>query len=268
MPPIKRTSDASGKKWGASPLRKLDILALAAHRDDVEQTCGGTLLRMAQHGMVTGILDLTRGEAGTRGTAVERGVEAERAAALLAVQWRGNLGLPDGQLELSWDAKRRIAEVIRATQPRILLAPFPHARHPDHAVSGRLGFEAAFVAGLQNLAVAADAGGAFRPHTVLYASLYANERPTLVVDITDQFEARLQSLLAYHSQYSDQTAGKEIFPPHQDIAARVEALARHFGMMVGVKYGEPFISPTPLRVGDLRAIECDTFTVGGIITPF
>lgn len=265
---MKRAPETPSKKWGASLVRKLDVLAVAAHRDDVEQTCGGALLKMAEHGGITGILDLTRGEAGTRGTAVERGVEAERAAALLRVQWRGNLGLPDGHLEVTWEAKRRVAEVIRATQPRILLVPYPLARHPDHANAGRLGFEAAFAAGLKNLAMGEEGDGAFRPHTVLYASLYANERPTLIVDITAQFEARMESLLVYHSQYADQAAGKGLFPPAGDIAARVEAMARHFGMMVGVKYGEPYISPTPLRVGDLRSIEIDTFTQGGIITPF
>ena len=268
MTALKRGAESRGKRWGAGSARKLDVLALAAHRDDVEQTCGGTLLRMAEHGAAAGIVDLTRGEAGTRGSPVERGVEAERAAALLRVEWRGNLGLPDGQLEPSWEAKRRIAEVIRATQPRILIIPYPLARHPDHAISGRLGFEAAFIAGLKNLELGDEAAAAFRPHTVYYASLYANERPTFVVDITSQFEARLNALLAYGSQYADQAAGKGLFPPQSDVAARVEALARHFGMMVGVKYGEPFISPTPLRVGDLRSIECDTFTLGGIITPF
>jgi bacillithiol biosynthesis deacetylase BshB1 len=244
----------------------LDVLALAAHRDDVEQTCGGTLLKMAERGAVTGILDLTAGEAGTRGSAAERTVEAELAAGILMARWRDNVGLPDGALELRDDYRRRIGAVIRATRPRILIIPYPKARHPDHYTAGMLGYEAAFIAGLKNL----DLGEAepFRPFTILYASLYADERPTFVVDITDQFDRRMLALTAYSSQYSDQSAGKDVFPAQADIPIRVEALARTFGMRIGVKYGEPFISPTPLRVDDLRELHVDTFTRGGLIAPF
>lgn len=247
---------------------KLDILALAAHRDDVEQTCGGTLLRMAEEGAVTGILDLTAGEAGTRGTAVERGIEAAHAAELLRVQWRGTLGLPDGGLEVHREAKVRIAQVIRETQPRILIVPYPKGRHPDHYTAGTLGYEAAFMAGLKKLEIPDSSAPAFRPHTVVYASLYSNERPGFIVDISRQFETRMESLLAYASQYRDQSAGSTIFPEATDIRARVESLARTYGMMIGVKYGEPFISPTPLRAGDLRQLDIDTFTKGGLIAPF
>ncbi len=247
---------------------RLDVLALAAHRDDVEQTCGGTLLKMAEQGASTGILDLTAGEMGTRGSAVERGLESEQAAALLRVHWRGNLGLPDGALELTQAFKLRVAEAIRDTRPRILIVPYPLARHPDHATAGRLGFEGAFLAGLQKLVFASSESNAFRPHTVLYASLYANERPHFVVDISEQFETRMQALLNYRSQYENQAAGKDIFVAEQDIRARSEALARTYGMMVGATYGEPFISPTPARVHDLRDLHLDTFTRGGLIAPF
>ncbi len=253
-------------RWEGPPARRLDVLAVAAHRDDVEQTCGGALLRMAQQGAACGILDLTRGEAGTRGTAEQRGREAARAAQLLQISWRANLALPDGQLVPSLAARHRIAAVIRATQPRVLIVPYPSARHPDHAIAGRLGMDAAFAAGLRNLDLAG--APAFRPQTVLCASLYANRRPSLVVDISEQFPARLQALQAYVSQYADQPAGADIFPAAGDVAARVEALARSYGMMVGVRYGEPFISPTPIRVGDLRSLDVDTFTQGGIITPY
>lgn len=251
----------------AVPARGLDVLAIAAHRDDVEQTCGGALLKMAREGAACGILDLTRGEAGTRGTAVERGQEAQRAAKILGARWRGNLALPDGQLANSIGARNRVAAVIRATRPRLLIVPYPAARHPDHAIAGRLGMEAAFAAGLKNL----DLGGpepAFRPYSVWYASLYAQRRPSVIVDITEQFSERLRALRAYASQYADQAEGSGIFPAAADIAARIEALARAYGMMAGVRYGEPFICPAPIRVQDLRALDADTFTQGGIITPF
>jgi len=247
---------------------KLDILALAAHRDDVEQTCGGTLLRMAEEGAATGILDLTAGETGTRGSAVERGMEAAHAAELLRVQWRGTLGLPDGGLEVNREAKLRIVQVIRETQPRILIVPYPRGRHPDHYTAGTLGYEAAFMAGLKKLEIDGSSAPAFRPHTVIYASLYANERPSFIVDISRQFEARMESLLAYVSQYRDQKEGSTIFPEAADVRARVESLARTYGMMIGVTYGEPFLSPTPLRAGDLRQLDIDTFTKGGLIAPF
>lgn len=262
--------------WEGPAARQLDVLAVAAHRDDVEQTCGGALLKMAQAGAACGILDLTQGEAGTRGSAQQRGREAEQAAKILRVAWRANLTLPDGQLANSLAARHQIAVVIRATQPKVLIVPYPAARHPDHAIAGRLGIEAAFAAGLRNLPLASPAaagagsraGEAFRPHSVWYASLYAQRRPTVIVDITEQFPARLRALQAYSSQYTDQAAGAGIFPAAGDVAARVEALARTYGMMAGVRYGEPFISPTPIRAQDLRAVDTDTFTQGGIITPF
>jgi bacillithiol biosynthesis deacetylase BshB1 len=252
--------------WDGPDARPLDVLAVAAHRDDVEQTCGGALLKMAQTGAACGVLDLTRGEAGTRGNAAQRGREAERAGEILRLAWRANLALPDGQITNSLAARHRIAAVIRATRPQLLIVPYPAARHPDHAITGRLGMEAAFAAGLKNLEV--GGGAAFRPHTVLYASLYANRRPTIVVDISEQFAARLRALEAYGSQYADQAKGAGIFPAAADVPARVEALARTYGMMVGVRYGEPYICATPIRAGDLRQLEIDTFTQGGIIAPF
>ncbi len=246
---------------------ELDLLALAAHRDDVEQTCGGTLLRMAGQGARTGILDLTAGEMGTRGTAQERAREAARAAKLLQVIWRGNLDLPDGGLEMRQEYLRAIAAVLRKLRPRVLLVPYPQARHPDHAMAGKLGYKAAFLAGLKRLKLP---GGeeAFRPRTVLYASLYARRAPSLIMDISEQFETRMRALEAYGSQYADQPAGKRIFPAAAEIRPRVEALARYFGMLAGVRYGEPFISPTPLAAREPRDLDYDTFTQGGIITPY
>lgn len=264
-------SMAEAQVWEGPAARQLDVLAVAAHRDDVEQTCGGALLKMAQAGAACGILDLTRGEAGTRGSAPQRGREAAQAAKILQIAWRANLTLPDGQLANSLAARQQIAAVIRAVRPKLLIVPYPAARHPDHAIAGRLGMEAAFAAGLSNLPLtgAARGGpGAFRPQSVWYAALYAQRRPTVIVDITTQFPARLRALQAYASQYADQTAGAGIFPAAGDVGARVEALARTYGMMAGVRYGEPFISPTPIRVQDLRLIQADTFTQGGIITPF
>ena len=182
-----------------------DVLAIAAHRDDVEQTCGGTLLRMASLGLRTAILDLTQGEAGTRGTAAEREAEANEAARILRVGWRRALDLPDGRVENSYENKLKVVGVLRQLRPRVVILPIPQGRHPDHYTTGSLGYEACFLAGLSKL----DTGlPAHRPFKIIYASLYADVRPTFVVDISEFIEERLASLLAYRSQYANQIAGR------------------------------------------------------------
>jgi N-acetylglucosamine malate deacetylase 1 len=246
----------------------LDILALAAHRDDVEQTCGGTLLKMAQRGYRTGILDLTQGEMGTRGTAEDRAREAAEAARLLRVTWRHALDIPDGRVENTWENKLKVARVIREQRPRVLILPYWQGRHPDHYTASVLGYEACFVAGLKKLDVnralstqhsalshnGAAVGEPHRPYKIIYATLYYDIRPTFVVDISEQFETRFQSLMAYKSQYSDQDAGKDLFPAQVEIRARVEAMARFYGMLGGVDYAEPFLQKEVGLVDDLLAI--------------
>src|SRR5499427_6194349 len=177
----------------------VDVLALAAHRDDVEQTCGGTLLKMAERGYRTGILDLTQGEMGTRGTAQSRAGEAEEAARILKVVWRRALDIPDGRVENTWENRLKVARVIREQRPRVLILPYWEGRHPDHYTASVLGYEAAFLSGLAKLPIE---GAAHRPFKIVYASLYRDVRPTFVVDISNQFEARFTSLMAYKSQFS------------------------------------------------------------------
>ena len=284
----------------------LDALAIAAHRDDVEQTCGGTLLKMAGLGRRTGILDLTRGEMGTRGNAENRQREAEAAAKILRASWREALDIPDGRVENTWENRLKVARVIRRTRPRVVILPYWKGRHPDHYTASKLGYEACFLAGLAKLdidralsiqqsafsqvasAVASVVageqqtsgakahisagefgttgsrdlpGGAdstslmpHRPFKIIYATLYYDVRPTFVVDITDQFEARFESLMAYKSQFSDQEAGKDIFPARAEIRARIEAMARFYGMMAGVTYAEPFLQKEVGLVEDVTAI--------------
>ena len=244
----------------------LDILAIAAHRDDVEQTCGGTLLKAAQRGQKTGILDLTRGEMGTRGTAEDREREANDAAKILGVGWRRALDIPDGRVENTWENRLKVANVIRETRPRVVILPYWKGRHPDHYTASTLGYEACFLAGLAKLGtsgqgLAASAGNhevsarsPHRPFKIVYATLYYDIRPTFVVDIGDQFEAKFASILAYKSQFSDQEAGKDLFPAHQEIRARVDAMARFYGMLGGVTYGEPFLQKEVGLVDDLLAI--------------
>jgi len=245
----------------------LDILAIAAHRDDVEQTCGGTLLKAAQRGQRTGILDLTQGEMGTRGSAEDRALEADDAAKILGISWRRALDIPDGRVENTWENRLKVAAVIRETRPRVVILPYWKGRHPDHYTASVLGYEACFLAGLAKLAIsaqhsavsqsAADGGAISAPHRpfkIIYATLYYDIRPTFVVDISEQFEAKFASILAYKSQFSDQEAGKDEFPAHDEIRARVDAMARFYGMLGGVIYAEPFLQKEVGLIDDLLTI--------------
>jgi len=229
----------------------VDILAIAAHRDDVEQTCGGTLLKMASVGHSTGILDLTKGELGTRGTAEDRAREADAAAKILKVSWRQALDIPDGRVENTWENRLKVTRVIREQKPRVVILPYWKGRHPDHYTCSTLGYEACFLAGLAKLDLE---GKPHRPFKIVYATLYYDIRPTFVVDITEQFEGRMQSLLAYKSQFTDQDAGRADFPPQAEIRERVVAMASYYGMLVGVRYAEPFLQKEVGLVEDLMSI--------------
>ncbi len=252
------------------PSSQLDILAIAAHRDDVEQTCGGTLLKMAQRGHRTGILDLTRGEMGTRGTAEDRAREAAEATRILKVSWRDALDIPDGRVENTWENRLKVAQVIRQQRPQVVVLPYWLGRHPDHYTASVLGYEACFLAGLAKLdtnqalstqqsAVSQSDTSAtqlppHRPFKIIYATLYYDVRPTFVVDITEQFETRFKSLMAYKTQFSDQEAGKDLFPAQAEIRSRIEAMARFYGMLGGVTYAEPFLQKEVGLVEDLTLI--------------
>ena len=246
--------------------KPVEILAIGAHPDDVEQTCGGTLLKMAELGHSTGILDLTTGEMGTRGSSEERETEAREAARILNVGWRQALDIPDGRVENTWTNRLKIAAVVRDLKPRVLILPYWKGRHPDHYTASVLGYEACFLAGLKKLnigeslsreGIAASSMAKVEPHRpykIIYASLYYDVRPSFVVDITDQFETRLESLMAYKSQFSDQEAGKDIFPAHNEIRDRIHSMARFYGLLAGVKYAEPFVQKEVGLVDDLLTI--------------
>ena len=232
-------------------LQALDILAIAAHRDDVEQTCGGTLLKAAQRGQRTGILDLTQGEMGTRGSADDRAREAADAARIMHVEWRRALDIPDGRVENTWENRLKVATVIRETRPRVVILPYWKGRHPDHYTASALGYEACFLAGLAKLNLGLPP---HRPFKIIYATLYYDVRPTFVVDIGEQFEGKFASIMAYKTQFSDQEAGKDLFVAHDEIRARVDAMARFYGMLGGVTYAEPFLHKEVGLVEDLLAI--------------
>jgi bacillithiol biosynthesis deacetylase BshB1 len=242
-----------------------DVLAIAAHRDDVEQTCGGTLLRMASRGLRTAILDLTQGEAGTRGSADERALEAAEAARLLGVGWRQALDLPDGAVENTLENRIKIVRVLRLVRPRVVILPYWQARHPDHATVAALGYEACFLSGLAKAPVVrppAQAEGGLadeelpphRPFKIVYASLYADVRPSFIVDITPFIEQRHAALMTYRSQYANQATGGALFVPEEEIRERTFAEARHYGLLAGVRYGEPFVQKEVSLVDDLTLL--------------
>lgn len=270
-----------------------DVLAIAAHRDDVEQTCGGTLLRMAARGLRTAILDLTQGEAGTRGSAEERAREADAAARLLGVGWRQALQFPDGAIENTLENRMQIVRVLRHLRPRVVILPYWQARHPDHAIVATLGYQACFLAGLSKAPGAAPASAPeaqthapslramrlappasapavkptlavdqptdalpapHRPFKIVYASLYADVRPSFIVDITPFIEQRHEALMAYRSQYANQPAGGGLFVPEEEIRERTFAEARHYGLLAGVRYGEPFVQKEVGLVDDLTLL--------------
>ncbi len=232
----------------------VDILAIAAHRDDIEQTCGGTLLVMQARGWRTGILDLTRGEAGSRGTAAEREAEANEAARILNVAHREALDLPDGNVQNTYENRLKVAAVLRRLRPRVVILPYWQGRHPDHYTTATLGYEACFVSGLARVETPGAPNPPHRPYKILYASLYADVRPSFVVDITPHIERRYESLIAYRSQYASQSAADSIFVPENDIRERTFATARHYGLLAGVRYAEPFVQKEVGLVEDLMLL--------------
>ena len=235
----------------------LDLLAVAAHPDDVELTCGGTLLKAAQAGYSTGILDLTRGEMGTRGDVETRRREAAAAARILRVRHRESLGLPDARLAADERSKLAVARAIRTLRPHCVILPYWHARHPDHYTASKIGYEGCFMAGLKRLALD---GEPFRPFKILYAIEYANIRPSFVVDITKQFAGRAKAIACYGSQFRPKAAERPrarkatVYIPLDRLSEQMELLARYYGEMIGVRYGEPFLVKELMQVDDVMRL--------------
>jgi N-acetylglucosamine malate deacetylase 1 len=232
----------------------LDVLAIAAHPDDVELTCGGTMIKMAERGYKTGILDLTAGEMGTLGTPETRAKEASKAAKILCAQWRGTLGVPDSDVSASRHHKLSLAAKIRELRPKTVILPYWEARHPDHYNASTLGYEGCFLAGLKQLPVE---GEAYRPFKILYATAFANVLPTFVVDITKQYKQRHKAILAFASQFRPPKGFKKskVFLGIETLEDEMNQVARHYGQMIGVRYGEAFIQKEAMKVEDIVGME-------------
>jgi bacillithiol biosynthesis deacetylase BshB1 len=229
---------------------KLDVLAIAAHPDDVELTCGGTLLKMAIKGYKTGILDFTEGEMGTRGSREIRAKESAQAAKILKVSWRGNMNVPDSDVQPTRQNKLRLATFIRELRPHTVIIPYWKARHPDHYHASTLGYEGCFLAGLKQLPLE---GEPFRPFKILYATSFEDMPATFVVDITGQYETRRKAILAYASQFRPAKSEKKqrVFLAIDELDSRMDLLAQRYGQLIGVRYGEPFLQKEMMAVDDV-----------------
>ena len=236
----------------------VDLLAIAAHRDDVELTCGGTLIKAVMLGRRTAVIDLTQGEAGTRGSAELRASEASRAAEIMGLSARVNLGLTDAGLMNTPETRMELARAIRRFQPRVVIAPARDGRHPDHRVAAELVRDACFVAGLQK--VAPDVPK-HRPHKVVHCMTYREDpiKPTFVVDISDTFERKLEAIRCYGSQFDGVVQGGEVFPNGEPLYDVVRIQAAHYGTLIRTRYGEPFFTSETMRVDDITALEVSSF---------
>ncbi|MFH1070884.1 MAG: bacillithiol biosynthesis deacetylase BshB1 [Candidatus Glassbacteria bacterium] len=230
---------------------RIDVLAVAAHPDDAELSCGGTLIRCVGAGYRVGVLDLTAGETGTRGDARARAAEAAKAARIMGLALRENLGLPDAHLEDTQANRLLLAGAIRRLGPRVLILPnHETGRHPDHIITANLGRAAAFLAGLKKIE---GEGFVERPEKIIYCQAFIEHarKPSFVVDVTDQFERKLQAVQCYASQFEGRLESGELFPTGQSLPELVRTQCRHYGSLIRTAYGEPFFTRETVRVDDI-----------------
>ena len=239
-------------------MTSVDILAIGAHPDDVELICGGTLIRAQMLGRRTGILDLSAGELGSRGTREIRAREAAQAAKVMGVTVRENLGLPDGGIVNTPETRAKVAVVIRRLKPTVVITHSLHGRHPDHPVVAQLTRDACFVAGLQKIE---PKSAPHRPRKVLHALSFREDyqKPTFVVDITESFEKKLAAVAAYASQFGEAVQAGEVYPNGEPLADLMRHHAAHYGSLIRSRYGEPFHTTETMRVDDVAALEVSTF---------
>lgn len=228
----------------------VDILAIAAHPDDAELTCGGTLAKAARAGHRTAILDLTRGEMGTRGTVEQREGEAGAAGEALGVSHRINAGLRDAGLHNTDQTRKVVVGLLRKFRPRVAILPFPVGRHPDHRVASELGRDACF---LSKLAKYYAEGEPHKVEKIIYAMAYRENpvKPTFVVDISDEFETKLEAIACYSSQFEGVMEAGELYPTGQAFFDLIRTQNQHYGSLIRAAYGEPFMTDETVRVEDV-----------------
>jgi bacillithiol biosynthesis deacetylase BshB1 len=232
-----------------SDSESIDIIFFGAHPDDVELSCGGTVAKCVKDGLRVAIVDLTRGEMGTRGTPQTRKREAANSAKILGASFRQQLDFGDGNLQTGREQELQIIEILRRARPQLVVAPYPDDRHPDHTRTGRIVTEASFYAGLRAL----DTGlQAHRPQTVLYYLQNYMFTPSFVVDVTKQWKTKMRSVAAYKSQFHDPSSKEpQTFISDPKFMEMIEARGKHFGALIGTAYGEAYVTKQPPRVDDL-----------------
>lgn len=237
----------------------LSLLAIAAHRDDAELTCGGTLIRTADAGHAVGVLDLTQGEMGTRGSAAIRAAEADAAAKVMGLAVRENLALPDAAIRNDDETRARLVQVLRRLKPRVVIAPATHSRHPDHRRAAELIRDACFLAGLSKYA-AGDAPAA-RPFKLINVLTFREDpvKPTFVVDISEQFERKMAAIKCYGSQFDEATQAGEVYPNGESLYDIVTHQSARYGSLIRTRYGEPFYTDETMRVDDITTLGVSTF---------
>jgi len=236
----------------------LDLLAVAPHRDDAELTCGGTLLVALGQGYRTGILDLTQGEMGTRGSAAIRAAEADAAAQVLGLSARENLALPDAGITNTPATRLALARVLRRLRPQVVIAPAPRGRHPDHRVAAQLVRDACFIAGLAKTDPSLPP---HRPRKVIHTITYREDhvKPTFVVDVSGVFETKLAAIRCYGSQFDAATQAGEVYPNGEPLYDIIRHQAAHYGSLIRAQYGEPFWTSETMAVDDVVALGVSTF---------
>ena len=240
-------------------MKPLDVLAVVAHPDDAELLCGGSLLQSRDRGERTGVLDLTRGEMGSQGSAEKRAEEAERAAEILGLAVRRNAGLPDAHLQNTHEARRVVAQHLRELQPRVVITHWLQGRHPDHRATAELVYDASYLAGLKNYPAP---GAPFRPFKVVHALSFREEprKATFVVDITEQMERKLEAIAAYGSQFTDAAQAGEVFPGGgRALEDQIRAHAARAGSLIRTEYGEPFWTRETVQAPTLGSLSVSTF---------
>jgi bacillithiol biosynthesis deacetylase BshB1 len=233
---------------------KLDVLAIGAHPDDVELSSGGTVVKLVKQGRKVGLVDITRGELGTRGSGEIREKEAADAARALGVEVRTNLGMPDGDIVNNAENRAKLIKVIRRHRPDILLIPYSVDRHPDHENTNVLCREAWFHSGLTRIETE-DKGKpqtAFRPRAYYCFMQWFEFTPSFIVDISDEIEARMEAARAFKSQFYDpESKDPDTSLSDPRFLEWVKTRLAYYGSKIGVEYGEPFFSPHPIRIDDL-----------------
>lgn len=240
-------------------MEPLDVLALVAHPDDAELICGGTLAKCAEAGQRTGILDLTRGETGSRGTPELRAEEAGRAGEILGLAVRANAGLPDSRLQNTPEARDVVARLLRELRPRVVITHWLNGRHPDHRAAAELVYDAAFLSGLKNYG---PPGEPFRPFKVIHALSFREDprKPTFVVDVTAQMDTKLEAIACYHSQFGEVVQAGEVFPGgSRSLEDQIRAQGARAGSLIRRAYGEPFWTRETLAVQTPADLSVSTF---------